>query len=341
MMVYGTDLGLPLTSRSHCILYFTTTCTFHSKMEFATVRPFHHQQQLLLLHFRSSNSNKGLSFPNLSKTTSIRAKSRPPQISARLDTSQEPNPQQQQQLNLSVLRFTFGIPGLDESYLPRYIGFAFGSLLLLNHVAGSNSVTSAQLRTEVLGLCLGAFSISLPYIGKFLKGADPVDRSILPEGNRQIFVMPEDLSNTQKEELAWGSYVLLRNTNTMSVLISVQDALCIRGCWNIREDASKVDILELFKRQIQQIGFSDLKDALYFPLGTEYQAWEILPKGTLSLLVQPLPIAPNLCACEVKLRGFILLVSNVSNAYSDKDRAWIRVVASKFLGWIGISSNGF
>eukprot|EP00268_Persea_americana_P060947 TRINITY_DN7646_c0_g1_i1.p1 TRINITY_DN7646_c0_g1~~TRINITY_DN7646_c0_g1_i1.p1 ORF type:complete len:163 (+),score=19.76 TRINITY_DN7646_c0_g1_i1:32-490(+) len=137
-------------------------------MEFATARPFQ-QQQLLLLHFRSSYSNKGLSFPNLSKTKGIRAKSRPPQISARLDTSQEPNQQQQQQLNLSVLRFTFGIPGLDESYLPRYIGFAFGSLLLLNHVAGSNSVTSAQLRTEVLGLCLGAFSISLPYIGKFLK----------------------------------------------------------------------------------------------------------------------------------------------------------------------------
>lgn len=51
-------------------------------------------------------------------------------------------------------------------------------------------------------------------------------------------------------------------------LISVQDALCVRGYWNIPEDASKVDILELFKRQIQQIGFSDLKDALYFPLGT-------------------------------------------------------------------------
>lgn len=41
-----------------------------------------------------------------------------------------------------------GIPGLDESYLPRWIGYGFGSLLLLNHFVGSNSaapITSAQL----------------------------------------------------------------------------------------------------------------------------------------------------------------------------------------------------
>lgn len=78
----------------------------------------------------------------------------------------------EQQLNLSVLRFTLGIsyrlanwsfivflftwnllvvllgiPGLDESYLPRYIGYAFGALLVLNHFVGSDSssTTPAQL----------------------------------------------------------------------------------------------------------------------------------------------------------------------------------------------------
>ncbi|KAK8690357.1 hypothetical protein V6N13_073891, partial [Hibiscus sabdariffa] len=65
-------------------------------------------------------------------------------ISARLDNSE-------QQLNLSVLRFTLGIPGLDESYLPRWIGYGFGSLIILNHLLGSDSVTAAQLRTEALG----------------------------------------------------------------------------------------------------------------------------------------------------------------------------------------------
>ncbi|EOY23095.1 Uncharacterized protein TCM_015095 isoform 2 [Theobroma cacao] len=83
-------------------------------------------------------------------------------ISARLD-----NPQQR--LNLSVLRFTLGIPGLDESYLPRWIGYGFGSLLILNHLFGSDSVTAAQLRSEALGISLAAFSVTLPYLGKFLK----------------------------------------------------------------------------------------------------------------------------------------------------------------------------
>ena len=32
-----------------------------------------------------------------------------------------------------------GIPGLDESYLPRWIGYGFGSLLILNHFVGSDS----------------------------------------------------------------------------------------------------------------------------------------------------------------------------------------------------------
>ncbi|TYI63898.1 hypothetical protein E1A91_D09G048300v1 [Gossypium mustelinum] len=118
-------------------------------------------------------------------------------ISARLDNSQ-------QQMNLSVLRFTLGIPGLDESYLPRWIGYGFGSLLILNHLLGSDSVSAAQLRTEALGLSLAAFSITLPYLGKFLKGAAPLDQTtlpedaefwnILPQGTRSVLVQPVLLS---------------------------------------------------------------------------------------------------------------------------------------------------
>ncbi|OIW20989.1 hypothetical protein TanjilG_26783 [Lupinus angustifolius] len=97
-------------------------------------------------------------------------------LRASLQDSQPPN-STQQQLNLSVLRFTLGIPGFDESYLPRWIGYGFGSLLLLNHFFDSDSstVTPAQLGTEVLSLSLASFSIALPCLGKFLKGAQPVD----------------------------------------------------------------------------------------------------------------------------------------------------------------------
>jgi hypothetical protein len=40
----------------------------------------------------------------------------------------------------------------------------------------------------------------------------------LPEGSRQVFVIPDDLSAAQKEDMAWATYVLLQNTNTTSVV---------------------------------------------------------------------------------------------------------------------------
>jgi hypothetical protein len=51
-----------------------------------------------------------------------------------------------------------------------------------------------------------------------LQGADAASRVPLPEGSRQVFVMSENLSAEQKEDVAWASYVLLRNTNTTSVV---------------------------------------------------------------------------------------------------------------------------
>ncbi|XP_052210890.1 protein COFACTOR ASSEMBLY OF COMPLEX C SUBUNIT B CCB2, chloroplastic isoform X2 [Diospyros lotus] len=263
-------------------------------------------------------------------------KRKPPTIlCTRLDNSERATARNQQQLNFSVLRFTFGIPGVDESYLPRWIGYAFGSLLLVNRFLGSDSttITPAQLRSEALGLSLAAFSIILPYLGKFLKGASPVDQIAVPESAEQIFVMSQAIADNVKEDLAWGTYVLLRNTNTISVLISVKDTMCVRGYWNLPGDVSKVDALDWFQEQIQQIGLSDLEDILYFPQGADSELWEMLPEGTRSVLVQPVWLASKGSAGQVdRTDGFILLASSISYAYSNKDRAWIGAVANKFKG---------
>ncbi|KAL4188192.1 hypothetical protein AMTRI_Chr09g22680 [Amborella trichopoda] len=232
-----------------------------------------------------------------------------------------------QQLNLSVLRFTLGIPGFDESNLPRLLGSAFGFLLLLNHFLGVNSVTPAQLRSEVVGICLAAFSITLPYIGKFLKSANPVERQSLPEGNQQIFLLPESVSDTVKEDLAWVSYVLLRNTNTISVLIYVNDALCVRGYWNTPPDASKAQLTKWFKENIEQIGFASLNEALYFPQMRESDLQNMLPKGAVSVLVEPVLGVPE---NSKPSQGFLLLASSMGYAYLERDRAWIRALANKF-----------
>jgi len=142
--------------------------------------------------------------------------------------------------------------------------------------------------------------------------------------------MSENLSDILREDLAWESFIMLRNTNTMSVLISVQDVLCVRGYWNAPEDASKHVILDWFVRQIQRIGLSDLRNELYFPQSTD-ELWPILPRGTTTVLLQPISgISDQNYSETEKLNGFILLVSSASYAYSDKDREWTKAIARKF-----------
>jgi hypothetical protein len=51
-----------------------------------------------------------------------------------------------------------------------------------------------------------------------LQGAGAAGRVPLPEGSRQVFAIPDDLSEAQKEDMAWATYVLLQNTNTTSVV---------------------------------------------------------------------------------------------------------------------------
>lgn len=203
--------------------------------------------------------------------------------------------------------------------------------------SNSTTVTPAQIRTEFLGLSLAAFSVVLPYIGQFLKGATPVLQASIPEGADQIFAMSPNISDTIKEDLAWGSYTLLRNTNSISVLISIQDVLCVRGYWNTPKsiDLSKEKALDWFKEKMQQIGLFNLTDTLYFPQRTDSEMWGILPEGTRSLLVLPVLKTPNEDGnFKNKISGFVLLASSISYAYSNKDRAWIAAIAKKFQGTI-------
>ncbi|XP_022141091.1 protein COFACTOR ASSEMBLY OF COMPLEX C SUBUNIT B CCB2, chloroplastic isoform X2 [Momordica charantia] len=242
----------------------------------------------------------------LTSTPRFRAKTRlkAPAVSARLDDSKN---SANQQLNLSVLRFTLGIPGLDESYLPRWIGYGFGSLLLLNHFFGSNSAaptTPAQL------------------------GAVPSGEASLPEGTEQIFVLSQNVSDNVKEDLAWATYILLRNTNSISVLIQIRGELCVRGYWNSPNDICGADLVAWFEEQLQSIGLSALNDDLYFPQISDSELWKMLPNGTRSVLVQPVKQSGNKME---KIGGFILLASSLSYAFSDKDRAWIRALANKFI----------
>jgi putative methionine-R-sulfoxide reductase with GAF domain len=59
---------------------------------------------------------------------------------------------------------------------------------------------------------------------------------------------------------------------------------------------------------------------------SETQFEKILPKGVLSVIVQPISSTSNSTGNIV---GVVLLASNSNYAYSDKDIAWIKSVANK------------
>ncbi|XP_031095300.1 uncharacterized protein LOC115999599 [Ipomoea triloba] len=183
--------------------------------------------------------------------------------------------------------------------------------------------------------CL-CFSVCVFNVTTFLLiscGAVLVNERNVPDGAEQTFVISQNVPDTLKEDLAWGSYVLLRNTNTISVLISTQDALCVRGYWTTPQDVSKADVCDWFEKQIQKLGLFNLEDTLYFPQATDSQFKELLPKGTRSLLVQPLLQSPDPSYKDTpKNEGFVLVASGNSYAYDNKDRAWIGAVAGKFRG---------
>ncbi|KAL9240425.1 hypothetical protein vseg_014647 [Gypsophila vaccaria] len=243
-------------------------------------------------------------------------------------------PASQDQVNLSVLRFTFGISWLDESYLPRYLGYGFGSLILLNHFVGSTShVTLAQFISEALGLSLAAFSITLPYIGRFLKGSTVEEQTTVPANAQQVFLMSQNVPDTLREDLAWTTYVLLRNTKSVSVLIYLQDVICIRGYWNFPENMSKDEILGWFMGQITKLGLTDVKDTLYFPQSTDVVLKEAFPDRTGSVLVQPVLRTSESSGKVIDdVTGFVVVASSISYAYSDKDQSWIKAIANKFRG---------
>ncbi|KAK1392736.1 hypothetical protein POM88_011792 [Heracleum sosnowskyi] len=59
---------------------------------------------------------------------------------------------------------------------------------MLNHFVDSDSdsnyITHSQLRTEALGISLAAFSVFVPFLGKFLKGASQVDQASLSNATK-------------------------------------------------------------------------------------------------------------------------------------------------------------
>ncbi|EFJ33894.1 hypothetical protein SELMODRAFT_406170 [Selaginella moellendorffii] len=191
-----------------------------------------------------------------------------------------------------------GIPGFDDSKLPRILGFTFGGLIVVNHIF-SQLVPPAQLDGQ-----------------SSRAGSLPSDLS-------QVFVMAEWLTDAQKQELAWVSYALIRNTKTIAVIAFHGDEIVLaRGCWNLPrvdngDPETPLKILQALLRSFLQELKS--KRTIYVPSGAGDSGLSFIPKGLNSLLAQSFPSRD----------GGLLLVSDVPRAYNVKDRTWIQCLAEK------------
>lgn len=54
-----------------------------------------------------------------------------------------------------MFRFTLGIPGFDDSNIPRVIGAAVAAMVAINHVLGGDPAPPAQVAASYPRLTLG------------------------------------------------------------------------------------------------------------------------------------------------------------------------------------------
>eukprot|EP00250_Pteridium_aquilinum_P011480 c20098_g1_i3 orf=626-1351(-) len=180
------------------------------------------------------------------------------------DTSSSASSSPSSSLDVSVFRFTLGIPGFNDSDLPRVLGIAFGAVLLLNHFLTADYVTAAQWRSELIGLCNAAISISLPTLGRSLNGGTPINTATSMPKSRQIFTLSNNLLPEEKEDLAWGSYALLKNTKTTSLVIWNEELVCARGFWDVPQEAQG-EVSEWLEKMLKNSSLFTSNTLTYVP----------------------------------------------------------------------------
>ncbi|KAH7352843.1 hypothetical protein KP509_19G066300 [Ceratopteris richardii] len=243
-------------------------------------------------------------------------------------------------VDVSVFRFTLGIPGFNDSDLPRVLGIAFGAILVLNHFLTGDYVTAAQWRSEIIGLCNVIFSISLPSIGMRLNGGGQVNAASSMPRSRQIFALSKTLSSEEKEELAWGTYVLLKNTRATSVVVWNEHLICARGLWDIPDEASK-DVLEWLEEILRKSPLFSSGTLTYIPSKADKQGWSFLPTGTVCSLLIPSDwaTAEETGKQPQVTNAFLLCLSSTPNAFNQKDLLWIKWLAIKLMKSRPLSRN--
>lgn len=243
------------------------------------------------------------------------------------------------ELDVAVFRFTLGIPGFDDSNIPRVVGTVVAAAVAINHVIsyGSNPAPPAQVRAEFLDVMLAVLCAVAPDIEQRLRQAGPGRGRAgagQVKGAAQVFALADGLADAVKKELAWSSFALLKNVNCCSVLLlqpgSAQSVstLLARGAV-----ASSCVAPGDSKASLQRITQSLAASSSRLLAGGQQQQWladrsalqqsglgssGCVPEGVESALVQAVPGG-----------ALLLVLAERPRVLSDKDRKWVAAIAAK------------
>jgi len=203
----------------------------------------------------------------------------------------------------------------------------------------------------VLCAVLAAVCAVVPEIEERLKEALPgrgrLSTSAQIAGATQAFCLAPGLPDAAKQELAWSSFSLLKNTNSCGVVVvSDGKVLMARGALgqgvvvakqaeqtlaNMSRDLSGA--LASCSKEMGAAAAGGSRQPLYLPdrgsmSRVSAQSWASLPAGAESLLVQPISTASGKQAA-------LLLFSERPRALSDRERSWAAAIANKLSPVIG------
>ncbi|KAL6761631.1 protein required for cyt b6 assembly [Haematococcus lacustris] len=251
-------------------------------------------------------------------------------------------------LDVAVFRFTLGIKGFEDRFIPRVVGAVAAALMALNHLLGAQPAAAAQVRVEYLCLLLAAICVAVPEIEDRLK-------EVLPGRGRQrmaesvsgatngLFLLP-GLSKEVQQELAWASSTLIKNTNSCGVVVVDQgQAVLARGALGspLVQPGQAQATLDAISKDLAAGGGVDTAAVLQ-PGGTKQQLyladpqalardpavaqWATLPKGAQCLSLHRLPAAQR---GDSRQPSFLIVFAERPRAFSDKERSWVDAVARK------------
>jgi len=184
------------------------------------------------------------------------------------------------------------------------IGVSFLILTVVNSFT-EEFITPSYQRAELLAgitstcLMLVAFLWTEPAhkkkISKYKKN--------MPEG----LVIADEISETVRNELGWGSQLLLTATPAVTLLVYWDRQVLIRrgilGCGNFIPGSTCLEVTKSEK-------LLSLPNTKFFPAKTEFDS---ILEGLPSLIVSPL-----------EKRGWLVLGGNTEKCFSISDEKWIK-----------------